>query len=321
MLVIEGRNVNEVYHEAMWKAPIYGIKQQTRNGGVLAFPTPVCSVYTHPWERMLYNVKRDANPFFHIMEGLWMLAEENRHTPLSCYAANIVNYSDDGITLNGAYGHRWRNHFEHDQLEWIINHLTKDPGSRRAVLGMWDPMEDPKSVNEGSLDVPCNTHVYFRVNSSNLEMTVCCRSNDMVWGTYGANVVHMSMLQEFVADALGRPIGKYYQISNNLHVYERHWGLMRPQRDSERLVTYNLQRHQLTTPEGWKQFLVDCSDFFAGKEQMFESPFIQLVAVPMRTIWRLHKMGATEVAARNTNLIHDRDVARACALWLGRRIK
>ena len=30
-------------------------------------------------------------------------------------------------------------------------------------------------------------------------MTVCNRSNDMLWGAYGANVVHMSMLQEFVA--------------------------------------------------------------------------------------------------------------------------
>ena len=51
-------------------------------------------------------------------------------------------------------------------------------------------------------------------------MTVCNRSNDMVWGCYGANAVHFSFLQEFVAAAIGCPVGTYYQMSNNLHAYK-----------------------------------------------------------------------------------------------------
>jgi hypothetical protein len=50
-------------------------------------------------------------------------------------------------------------------------------------------------------------------------MTVCNRSNDMLWGAYGANVVHMSMLQEFVAHNLNLPMGDYTQISDSFHIY------------------------------------------------------------------------------------------------------
>jgi hypothetical protein len=51
-------------------------------------------------------------------------------------------------------------------------------------------------------------------------MTVFCRSNDLIWGAYGANAVHMSILQEYVACGLARPVGHYWQVSNNYHVYE-----------------------------------------------------------------------------------------------------
>ena len=51
-------------------------------------------------------------------------------------------------------------------------------------------------------------------------MTVCNRSNDMIWGAYGANAVHMSILMEYVAVAVNAPMGSYYQISDSFHIYE-----------------------------------------------------------------------------------------------------
>lgn len=52
-----------------------------------------------------------------------------------------------------------------------------------------------------------------------LNMTVFNRSNDLIWGTLGANVVHFSVLQEYMAARLGVKVGVYNQVSNNLHVY------------------------------------------------------------------------------------------------------
>jgi hypothetical protein len=48
--------------------------QGSRAGDVLVAPHPVMSVTSIPTERVLFDPARDANPFFHLFESLWMLA-------------------------------------------------------------------------------------------------------------------------------------------------------------------------------------------------------------------------------------------------------
>ena len=146
-----------------------------------------------------------------------MLSGSNNVDFPASFAKQIREYSDDGTTLNGAYGFRWRYYWDYDQLEQIIYMLKNDSTTRRAVLSMWDPQHD---LEYDSVDTPCNTHIYFRTVGGRLDMTVCNRSNDLVWGMLGANIVHMSILQEYIANATGLPVGTYHQFTNNLHVYE-----------------------------------------------------------------------------------------------------
>ena len=89
---------------------------------------------------------------------------------------------------------------------------------RRAVLEMWDAEGELRMANSCK-DHPCNTHIYFNVRDNILDMTVCNRSNDMIWGALGANAVHMSILQEYIASHIGARVGIYTQFSNNLHAY------------------------------------------------------------------------------------------------------
>jgi thymidylate synthase len=110
-------------------------------------------------------------------------------------------------SLWGAYGFRWKKYWNKDQIKIVIGMLKENPYDRRAVLQMWDPHED---LARKGKDVPCNTHIYFKIREGKLCMTVCNRSNDMLWGAYGANVVHMSMLQEYVAHCLGPTYGRVY---------------------------------------------------------------------------------------------------------------
>jgi hypothetical protein len=56
-----------------------------------------------------------------------------------------------------------------------------------------------------------------------LDITVCCRSNDIVWGAYGANACQFSVLQEYLAARLDVGVGTYVQFSNNYHCYEDQW--------------------------------------------------------------------------------------------------
>src|SRR6187549_1871940 len=142
MLCIEVDNVNQGLAEGLRRVVNMGLERPSRNGPVLVMPGPVTTTYKRPTNRVLFSQRRDANPFFHCMEGLWMLAGRNDVEWPAYFAKNMRSYTDDGHTLHGAYGYRWLKHFKFDQLALIIDQLKHDPNSRRAVLQMWDAPVD-----------------------------------------------------------------------------------------------------------------------------------------------------------------------------------
>jgi thymidylate synthase len=215
MFLIGARNVNDALSQGLLYLNTQGGKEPSRNGEVLVSPCPVTTLFALPTHRVLFSPIRDANPFFHLMEALWMLSGRDDLAWPQFFNSRFGEFSDDGATLNGAYGFRWRQHFEFDQIFAIVQMLKADPSSRRAVLQMWDAHD----LRSESKDLPCNTVIYFRVREGRLDMTVSNRSNDIYWGAYGANAVHMSILLEFMASAIGVEVGFYYQISNNYHLY------------------------------------------------------------------------------------------------------
>jgi len=217
MYGIQARNVHQVLPCAMNQLQQHGVKRESRNGPVLVFPAPVIVQYERPWERVMFWPERDCNPFFHLVESLWMLAGRNDVAFVAAYVKRMADFSDDGQTFNAAYGFRWRKHFGKDQLYPIALALKNNPDCRRQVLAMWDGFHD---LGLQSKDLPCNTHAYFlRDTAGRLTMTVCNRSNDLVWGALGANAVHFSVLQEYLAMLIGCEMGPYYQFSNNMHGY------------------------------------------------------------------------------------------------------
>lgn len=225
MKVIEGRNVHCIFPEAVAHLNMWGCHSESRNGPVLVAPWPVTTVYRNPMERVLFWPERDANPFLHLYESLWMLSGRNDLAPLLKFSQQFGAYSDDGKTLHDAYGYRWRNMFAFDQLRPIINRLKTFEDDRRCVLQMWHTNLD--LGNDGKA-VPCNLIATFqRGLNGELNLTVFNRSNDIIWGCYGANAVHFSMLLEYMALKIGCPVGKYTQISINWHAYLAIWPKVR----------------------------------------------------------------------------------------------
>jgi len=199
-----------------------GITTTSRNGPVIRFPEPVALQYSNPRRRILDNPIRDANPFFHMFETLWMLAGLNTVAPLELYNSGMKQYSDDGVTFAAPYGYRWRKRWG-DQILKVVEKLKKNPEDRRIVLQMWDPKELFK--DEG-LDFACNQQVLFDTRPTTihpsgyyLDMTVTNRSNDLIYGAMGSNLYHFSFLHEFIALHTGLGLGTYYQISKNMHLY------------------------------------------------------------------------------------------------------
>jgi thymidylate synthase len=293
MLVINARNVNAALHEAVYALSTQGLRTQSRNGDVLVFPEPVTTVYANPRERVLFLAERDANPFFHLYESIWMLAGRKDVYSMTSLVKRMVEFSDDGATLPASYGWRWRSHFGEDNLLRVIRELKERPDSRRAFLPMWDPVDD--GFDPHRKDYPCNVGVAFQLSAGILRMTVFNRSNDMIWGAYGANAVHMSFLHEYVAAHLNALIGPYTQVSDNMHSYvdvestkktfagifvrnqacdPYHQGIVVPTRITEiGMFDIDLQRFPL--------------DPYCPME--FVSPWMQTIFAPMMRAWQDYK--------------------------------
>ena len=328
MHIIQARNVNDALSQGLLYLRKNGIQESSRNGTVIVAPGPVTTVYEAPMERVLFSPIRDANPFFHLMEALWMLGGRNDLAWPLFFNSRFAGYSDDGKTLHGAYGHRWRHAFGKDQIRWVVDELREHPESRRCVIGMWNPATD---LGHDGKDVPCNTTIFFMVRDGKLDMTVTCRSNDILWGAYGANAVHMSMLHELVARAAFMEVGTYYQVSNNYHLYGdvlsyAKAGEMATSAGATDYYTMDEMRHvcpaKIMTVDFY-QWEVDLNNFLnnpLGGTADYNDPWFARVAEPMYRAWDARKnkrndgmVGAAMIAAP--------DWRQACIEWIQRRAK
>jgi thymidylate synthase len=331
---IKTRNVNTAFETivaGMQNGDIETVREDSRNGPVIRITTPLLLTYTQPKECVLFHPGRNANPFFHLFEAVWMLAGSKLVEPVAYYVKQMLEYSNDGTYLDGAYGFRWRKHFVHDQLDNIINNLSKDPTCRRQVLGMWDPSVD---WDLGSKDLPCNTHAYFRITNrssycygpadTDLDMTVCNRSNDIIWGMLGANAVHFVFLQWYIADCLGVNVGHYHQFTNNAHIYKSKWT---PEKWEPCKVPQGLDTAKKLVED--KERFDNEVAMMAGRygdmetiDGLITEPFLRYTVMPACIAYRRYKQGIYS-GDRGGFLWADRigalDWRRACLDWLNRR--
>jgi thymidylate synthase len=360
MRVIEARNVNDAWPKAIQLLEMQGERRPSRNGDVVVHPMPVTTVYSHPCERVLFDTVRDTNPFFHLHEALWMLAGRDDATWLDRFVSNFSErFAEDGGRMHGAYGHRWRHMKsadvrtdlsplgDFDQLDLVVDLLGKDPYDRQCVIQMWDAWRDLGIP--GLKDRPCNTQIYLRADREIpsekyndaritaqhpashfehcLDMTVTCRSNDVVYGCYGANVVHFSVLLEYLAARLGLKVGRYTQVSNNFHMYD--WARDRvSQRSAEEgmLLPYPGHRPIVTDPETFdEECRIYCSLVLQDAPELyvpgFTNTFLTSTAAPMYMANEARKRGNLDHAIEIAGTIEAPDWRRASTEWLQRRKK
>ena len=312
-------NVSEALFVVKQALEADGVEVETRNGKAIEFREPCAIVYNNPRERVLFYPERDANPIFHFMESLWMLAGRNDLEWIQRYNARMGEYSDDGKLLQGAYGYRWRNYFHRDQLDVITHRLMTHTNDRRAVLAMWDAEGDLRMANSCK-DHPCNTHIYFSVRDNVLDMTVCNRSNDMIWGALGANAVHMSILQEYIASRIGASVGIYTQFSNNLHAYTevlKKLEGMNPDYESYnvRMIRPDALVNNIESFDeelGW--FIED-----AERPRPYKNSCFSDLAQPMHRVWQAWKAKELALAFDHCADIKPDDWHLATWEWLERR--
>lgn len=346
MIVWDVRNVNYALANGISHMHQWGVREPSRAGDVLRELMPVTTVYEKPVERVMFHPWRDANPFFHLVEAMYFLAGRDDLASLTKYVSTFGQFSDDGATVPGSYGKRWRDWFGRDQLDRAVEQLRMNVRDRRVVIQMWDGHVDINRAEAGGKDVPCNLTATLFETDGALNLSVYCRSNDMVLGAYGANAVHFSFLLEYLAARIGLEVGKYWQTSVNFHAYTETAGAP----DSFQLEdgTDPYTRGEVESFPLFKDFdelparatglsldlyretiiAQDLAVFFDegayAAAQMCRWPFLSRIAIPMALAhrhWKRNKgedrfTGALEILAQ---MPERNDWRRACEEWIGRR--
>ena len=336
MLTIDVGNVNEALPVALMHIQKKGVLRPSRAGSVLEYPEPVATTYQQPWECVLMNPDRDANPFFHMFEAMWILAGRDDVAIPAMFLPRIAEYSDNGEHFHGAYGYRLRHALGMDQIQAVASMLRKDPTTRRAVMQIWDSEAD---LATDSKDIPCNDMVMFKVRNGHLQMTVCNRSNDAIWGAYGANAVQFAILHMHVAALAGLPVGSYTQMSDSLHVYTDNafwrWYLAdvshRKLPPASRPTLQALNVLNTAMREAPKCLLFDLEVFFekaaedpgsvaAGKTYK-NSILFEEILIPMWFAHKAYREGAYMRGFGMAQQIKAPDWREACSAWIGRRFE
>ena len=328
MFVINATNIRDALPLAVKYVTRFGEKEKTRNGDALVSPKPVTIRYRYPKRHVLVNVVRDANPFFHLMEAIWMLAGRDDGAFLDNY---IKDYSKK-FGVNGrimdSYGYRWRCRLGYDQLQEITEQLQKDPTTRQAVLQMWNDDLIAEHTK------PCNLVATFRIRNRKLDMTVFNRSNDLIWGCCGANAVHFPLLQEYMASMIGVQMGEYWQVTTNLHLYQAHVEMLQARNNLDKdlyVALRNFGTYEDTIPlikypesfdnelEETMQMIEDINqdkEIFDGN---LSQPFLRDVVLPMAQAHRHYKNRTMAEAFVTMETVIAADWRRAGTEWIKRR--
>jgi thymidylate synthase len=112
------------------------------------------------------------------------------------------------------------------QLKNVIEELQNNPDSRRAIMIYNRPSMWKDYNRNGMNDFMCTNAVQYRIIGNYVHAHVQMRSNDAVYG-YKNDWAWQSYILGEVANLLNTFPGTITWTASSLHVYERHFGLLK----------------------------------------------------------------------------------------------
>ena len=185
---------------------------------------PLSFSIQNPRKRLTTIKQRKWNFVAAVGELLWHLSGSKDLNTIANYLSEWKNFSKDGFSIdNSCYGYKIFQKEDNGYSKWnkIIEILKKDPGSRRAVLSLYN---DKDGLNEFDIDVSCTCTLQFMIRDNKLNLIVYMRSNDAIWGL-PYDFFLFSFLQELLSKELGIDLGVYTHMCGSMHIYERHFSL------------------------------------------------------------------------------------------------
>lgn len=213
---ITANGINDAWLKVIEKLHLFGKESSPRGHKIKEIKNMSVEI-KDPKKRILSLPIRNISLPFAFGEFLWYLSARNDVEMMEYYSARMKNFSDDGKTLNSAYGYRIFG--EHPMLpfnQWdhVVSQLKNDPDTRQAIIHLHTPNNKPTK------DEVCTLSLQFFIREGKLDMVVNMRSNDIIWGfTY--DVFSFTSFQELMANELGIDVGTYYHNAASMHIYEK----------------------------------------------------------------------------------------------------
>jgi len=265
MICVEAKSADSAWRQLVKLVNTQGKTQASRDQPTKEILHVGVSI-TEPRQRIVFA--RPMNPAFAIVETISILAGINDVNFMAFWNPRMLSYSDDGSTLNGAYGYRFGcrprlsrrsdglRHWNKgtDQLRTALEALKHSPDSRQVVLQSWDKDLDMPNGSPRSKDVPCNLVSHLLIREGKLNWLQVFRSNDLFWGL-PYNFVEFTAIQEIMAGWLGVELGEYNHISNSLHAYQRHWNQMNDDFNTTTKVPENSADLRIYPYDNWESIV------------------------------------------------------------------
>jgi len=221
--VIQGDNFNSLYrtlHEVILSNGII-----SRPRGMEIYELLNCSIIlTNPRNRLLESKVRKHSYTYACGEFFWYLRGTDSVDEIAFYLNRMRDFSDDGKTLNSAYGNRIFGIHKDFSNQWqnVVNNLIKDRDSRQAVI----TINYSHDLDKPSKDVPCTLNLQFIIRNNKLNMITRMRSNDTYMGLI-YDVFSFTLLQEMMYNTLNEifmkklELGSYVHNAGSSHMYAR----------------------------------------------------------------------------------------------------
>jgi thymidylate synthase len=221
MYLVREENFKDIFYAC--RAWLLDAKVENIKGTKTKEILNACVCLTNPRSRFIYHPKRKFNVAFNIAEMLSHISGINSTSYFGFWNSNYTQFSDNGLNFYGNYGERLKNYFPA-----LVTKLKNNSQTRQAVLNIYcsnDMLTNTK-------DVPCTLALDFKIRKNKLNLTTFMRSNDLIWGLM-YDLPAFTMIQEIVANSVGAELGVYTHFATSLHVYERHWELLKNMTDAK----------------------------------------------------------------------------------------
>lgn len=181
------------------------------------------SYFLTPYNRFCNFKSRKLNIQYIKDEFKWYLKGDAHDLSIVKKAKMWGHLVNENGTINSNYG---RYIFASGAFYNVAHILIDDKDSRRASIIILNNVH----IQSETKDVPCTYSLNFRIRNNKMNMSVCMRSQDAIFGM-GNDAPAFSFIHEMMFIYLKETFkdleyGNYFHYCNSFHVYEKHFDVL-----------------------------------------------------------------------------------------------